>query len=96
MVVYQNGIDEAIYEAEQVWKRPVDVALKVSKTRALIIQSLCSKPLKLCLPVRVNRYSIWKRLEESYAVVNVATEVQLQTRLNRMSYKNQSMYDYVF
>lgn len=70
-------------------------ALKVSKARALLIQALGSKPLKLFLPVNEYPYNIWERLKEIYMATNTATKVQLQAKLNRMVYKVQSVYDYV-
>ena len=38
---------------------------------------------------------MWQRLKDRYAVSNTATRVQLQSKLSRMLYKNQSMQDFV-
>lgn len=59
---------------------------KVSKARALIVQGLGKRPLKLILPVRDNPFKLWKRLVERYDVIFDATKVQLETHLNLLYY----------
>ena len=68
---------------------------KVAKARALIIQGLDAKPLRMCFSEKDNPFQMWKRLRERYAVSNVATQVQLQMKLNRLRYRDQEMSDFV-
>lgn len=68
---------------------------KVETARAVIIQGLGNRPLRLCLAVKENLYLIWKRLKDRYAVSNTATKVQLKAKLSRMNYKGESMEDYI-
>ena len=70
-------------------------ARKVAKARALIMQGLDAKPLRMCLSEKDNPFQMWKRLRERYAVSNVATQVQLQMKLNRLRYRDQEMSDFV-
>ena len=72
-----------------------ELSKKISKARAIIIQGLGDRPLRLCLSVKTDPYKIWSKLRDRYAVSNTATKVQLQTRLSSMSYQEQSMQDYV-
>ena len=69
--------------------------LKVAKARALIMQGLDVKPLRMCLSEKDNPFEIWKSLCEMYAVSNICTQVQLQMKLNRLRYKDQIMSDFV-
>ena len=64
-----------------------DARQKIATARAVIIQGLGDRPLRLCLSVKENPFKMWSRLKERYAVSNTATKVQLQSRLSRMSYK---------
>ena len=72
-----------------------ELSKKISKARAIIIQGLGDRPLRLCLSVKTDPYKMWSKLRDRYAVSNTATKVQLQTRLSSMSYQEQSMQDYV-
>lgn len=77
--------------------QPLTGAVKpnVAKSRAIIMQGLDSKPLKVCLSERRNLLAMWKRLRDRYAISNVSTQVQLQTKLNRLEYSTQVMTDFV-
>lgn len=100
----------SVVKTNQLVARPTDQAgahdqevtvtseteLKICKARALMIQVLGSKPLKLVLPVKDNPFKIWERLNERYAATNTATKVQLQMKLNRMVYKGQSMFETLY
>ena len=72
-----------------------EIQRRLSKARAIIIEGLGDRLLRLCLSAKDNPYRMWNKLKDRYAVSNTATKVQLQTRLSRMSYKNQPMQDYV-
>lgn len=72
-----------------------DVRSKVAEARAIIIQGLGDKPLRTCLGEKDNPYHMWIKLRERYAVANIATRVQLQSKLARMRYSGQTMSDYV-
>ena len=72
-----------------------EVLKQISISRAVLIQGLGDGPLRLCLCVKYNPYKIWNRLKDRYAVSNTATRVQIQTKFSRMSYKGQSLQDYV-
>ena len=70
------------------------VMRQVATARAILIQGLGDRPLRLCLTAKDNPFKMWARLKDRYAVSNIATRVQLQTRLSRVNYKGQSMQDY--
>lgn len=72
-----------------------DVRVKITKARAIIIQGLGDKPLRAILTDRENPHLIWNRLNERYAISNIATRVQLQAKLTRMRCSGQVMSDYV-
>ena len=72
-----------------------ETVLKVSKARALIMQGLDSKPLRICLSDKDNPYDMWSKLRERYAVSNISTQIQLQMKLNRLRYSDQVMTDFV-
>lgn len=74
---------------------PATTSLKLAKARALIMQGLDAKPLRMCIPEKDNPFEMWKRLHDRYAVSNVATRVQLQMKLNRLRYTDQIMTDFV-
>ena len=63
--------------------------------RAVLIQGMGDRPLRLCLSAKENPYRMWVRLRERYAVSNTATKVQMQSKLTRMSYTGQPMQDYI-
>lgn len=67
----------------------------IAKARAIIIQALGDKPLRLCLSEKANPFRMWIRLRERYAVSNIVTRVQLQTKLARFAYNGQAMPDFV-
>ena len=67
----------------------------IASSRAIIIEGLGDRPLRLCLSEKENPYRMWIRLRERYAVSNTATKVQLQARLSRTTYQGQSMPDYI-
>ena len=73
----------------------VEVAKQVATARAVLIQVLGDRPLRHCLSVKDSPHKMWRRLRDRYAVSNTATRVQLQSKLSRMSYKGQSMQEYV-
>ena len=64
-----------------------EITKQVATARAVIIQGLGDRPLRLCLNFRNNPYKMWTRLRDRYAVSNTATRVQLHTKMSRMSYK---------
>lgn len=72
-----------------------DNLLRVAKARAIIMQRLDAKPLRVCLAFKANPYKMWECLRKRYAVSNVATQVQIQTRLNRLSHDDQVMSDFI-
>ena len=72
-----------------------NVAESVATARAVIIQGLGEKPLRMCMGEKGNPYRKSKRLNERYAVSNITTKVQLQTKFARISYSSQSMGDYM-
>lgn len=72
-----------------------EMASKASKAGAVIMQRLDAKPLRLWLAEKDNPHKMWQRLKDRYAVCNVATQVQLQMKLNRLRYLDQQMSDYV-
>lgn len=72
-----------------------EVKKKVATARAVLIQGLGDRPLRMCLVARNDPFRMWKRLQDRYAVSNTATKVQLQAKLSRTSYKSESMQDYV-
>ena len=69
--------------------------LAVAKVRAMLIQRLGDKPLRLCLSERENPHKMWTRLSDRYAISNLVTRVQLHTKLSRFSYSGQPMPDYI-
>ena len=72
-----------------------EVREKIADARAIIVQALGDKPLRLCLSETKNPFRMWRKLRERYAVTNLATKVQLQTKLGRMVYKDQPMSDFI-
>lgn len=100
-VVENNAIREKVSgnedtEAEAPLGLPAKTKLKMSKAREVIIQVLGTKQLKFCLEVKDSPHRKWKRLEDCYAITNVTTKVQLQSRLKWMVYNGtQSVYDYI-
>ena len=72
-----------------------EVTKTVAKARAVIMQGLGDSPIRLCLQNKDNPHAMWKLLKERYAVVNVATKVQLQYQMARLGYSNQSMSVYI-
>ena len=81
--------------ADRTQELDEDTKLKVAKARAIIMQGLDAKPLRVCLADRANPHRMWNRLQERYAVSNVATQVQLQAKLGRLRYDGQPMSDFV-
>ena len=69
--------------------------LAVTKARAMLIQGLGDKPLRLCPSERENPEKMWTRLRDRYAISNLVTRVQLHTKLSRFSYSGQPMVDYI-
>lgn len=67
----------------------------VATARAMVIQGLGDKPLRMCMAQKGNPFMMWRRLHDRYAISNVTTKVQLQTKLARMTYSNQPMGDYL-
>ena len=67
----------------------------VSTARSILMRGLGDKPLRLCLSVKDNPFLMWSRLSDRYAVTNVVTKVQLQTRLSKLSYQGQTMSDFI-
>ena len=55
-----------------------ETAQKVAKARSLIMQGLGNQPLRLCLGTKDNPFRMWEIIQQRYALVNVATRVQLQ------------------
>lgn len=99
---------EAALEAKKVWsvvetdvigdgtvQLDTSVVESVATARATIIQGLGDKPLRMCLTEKRNPWKMWTRLHERYAVSNVTTKVQLQTKLARLTYRSQPMSDYI-
>lgn len=72
-----------------------EVKRSISKARALIIQGLGEKPLRICLPEKHNPHKMWIMLKDRYAVANIATRLQLQTRISRMAYRSQLISELV-
>lgn len=72
-----------------------DTSKAIATARAILIQGLGDRPLRLCLSERNNPHRMWNRLKERYAVSNTATKVQLQGKLSRMTYQGQSMPDFI-
>ena len=72
-----------------------EVKKNVAKSRAVIMQGLGDNPLRLFLQERENPHIMWNILKERYAVVNVATKVQLHYQLDRLNYSNQTMSVYI-
>lgn len=81
-----------VVEADVIGNADADVPLSdeiqknVAKARAVIMQGLGDNPLRLCLNDRENPHAMWNLLKDRYAVVNVATKVQLHYQLARLSY----------
>ena len=71
-----------------------EVQKKIFIPRAISIQVFGDRPLRICLSVENIPFKMWKKLKDRYAVSNTATQVQLQTKLSRMSYKEQALQDY--
>ena len=69
--------------------------LAIAQARAIIVQGLGDRPLRVCISEKTNHYKMWRPLKEIYAVVNVATRVQLQSRLSRVRYTKQEMPQYI-
>ena len=67
----------------------------VDQARAVLIQGLGDKPLRMCMAYAENPFIMWKKLQERYSVTNVVTKVQLQTHLSQLSYNGQVMSDYI-
>ena len=99
---------EAALEAKKVWSvvatdvigdgtvaTEENVVESIATARTMIIQGLGDKPLRMCMAQKENPYKMWGRLNECYELSNVTTKVQLQTKLARMMYSNQSMGDYI-
>ena len=66
---------------------------KVAEARPLIMKGLDAKPLRIYLSEKDNPFQMWKRLRERCAVSNVATQVRLQMKLNRLPYRDREMSD---
>lgn len=71
------------------------VVESVPTARATIIQGFGDKPLRMRTAKNENPYRMWGRLNERYALSNVTSMVQLQTKRARTMYSNQSMSDYI-
>ena len=56
-----------------------EVLKQISTARAVMIQGLGYRPLRLCFYVKDNPYMIWNRLKDKCAVSNIATTVQIRT-----------------
>lgn len=82
--VYGNG--EGISEEDRQ---------AIGKARAILIQGLGDKPLRLCLSEKLNTYKMWLKLRERYVVSNIVTRVQLQAKLSQIQYSDQFMSDFV-
>ena len=74
---------------------PAETQLAIAQARAIIIQGLGDRPLRVCISEKRNPYKMWARIKDRHAVVNVATRVQVQSRLSRMSYTSQDMPQYI-
>ena len=72
-----------------------EMTLAVSKARAVINQGLGDTPLRFALAAKENSHRMWNRLRERYAVSNVTTRVQLQSKLAKLSFHDQAMSDYI-
>ena len=59
------------------------------------MRGLDAKPLGDCLADRPNPHHMWNRLQERYAVLKVATQVQLQAKRGRLRYDGQAMSEFV-
>ena len=59
-VVGTATVEELLSDAEK---------LKVAKGRAIIMQGLDSKPLRMCLSDRKNPFAMWKRLRDSMPLI---------------------------
>ena len=51
----------------------------ISTARAVLIQGMGDRSMRLCLTVRENPFAMWSRLKDRYTVFNTATRLQLQT-----------------
>lgn len=85
--------DDVVADRTQELDEPTK--LKVVKARAIIMQGLDAKPFRVCLADRANPHRMWNRLQERYAVSNIATQVQLQAKLGRLRYDGQAMSDFI-
>lgn len=54
-----------------------ELKLSIAKARAVIIQGLGDKPLRLCYREKENRFKMWERLRNRYDMCNIVTRVQL-------------------
>ena len=72
-----------------------DTSLKFAKARASIMQGLDAKQLRVGLPEKDNPFRMCARPQERYATSNISTQVQLQTRWNRLRYTRQPMSDFI-
>ena len=72
-----------------------ETKLEMAKARAIIMQGLGLKPMRVVLPVKLNPFRMWQKLSERYDVQNVSAQVQLHSKLARMAYKNQNMAEYI-
>lgn len=68
---------------------------KVMKARRTIIEALGNTPLRMCQHLKNKPFQMYKLLTDRYAVDNVATRVQLQSRLSNNRYTGQSMVNFI-
>lgn len=67
----------------------------IAVARAVLIQGMGDRTLRLCMSAKEDPFSMWLRLRERYAVSNIATKVQLQSKLSRRNYSGQPIQDYI-
>ena len=68
----------------------------IATVRAILIQGMGSRPLRLWLSAKDSPYRMWVKLKERYAVSNTATKVQIQSKVARLVYKRHPMQDYIY
>lgn len=74
---------------------PAETQLEIAQPRAIIIQGFGDRPLWVCISEEKNPHKMWARLKDRCAMVKVATRVQMQSRLPRLSYAIQDMPQYI-
>ena len=69
--------------------------LQIATARSIVIQSLGDNLLRICLSKKHNPFRMWILLTDRYAVPNIATRFQIQSRFSNLRYGRQRRTDFI-